>query len=260
MALTLSAERKRCQKFSTEFESSQVTDNQKKQVQLAMFHHSAILYLSLAFVVCSALVVIPPLSSRRAFLQTTVATSAAAALLGVPTAAIAATSVDSVGSIPLTNAKAPEFELPNSRGEGVTSLSSLTANKKWTVLYFYPGAFTKGCTLEARSFQKDIEEYRKLNAQIVGVSVDPVEKNAQFCSAEGLDFYMLSDTGGRVSKLYGSALSVPGFGAFSNRQTYIIDPNGNLRWIFTDVESRIPRHSSEVLEKLRELEGKQSLA
>jgi thioredoxin-dependent peroxiredoxin len=93
-----------------------------------------------------------------------------------------------------------------------------------------------------------------LNAQIVGVSVDPPERNAQFCSAEGLDFYMLSDTGGRVSKLYGSALSVPGFGTFSNRQTYLIDPNGNLRWVFTDVESRIARHSGEVLEKLTELE------
>ena len=121
------------------------------------------------------------------------------------------------------------------------------------MLYFYPGAFSQGCTLEARAFQRDIDQYRKLNTQIVGVSVDQPEKNAQFCSAEGLDFYMLSDTGGQVSKLYGSALSIPGFGTFSNRQTYIIDPDGNLRWVFTDVESRIPRHSGEVLEKLQEL-------
>lgn len=151
--------------------------------------------------------------------------------------------------------KAPDFELPNSRGEGSTTLNNLIMSKKWTVLYFYPGAFTQGCTLEARNFQSDIKSYRDLNAQIVGVSVDPPEKNAQFCSSEGLDFYMLSDTGGRVSKLYGTALSVPGFGTFSNRQTYLIDPEGNLRWVFKDVESRIPRHSAEVLEKLSELEG-----
>lgn len=44
-----------------------------------------------------------------------------------------------------------------------------------------------------------------------------------------------------------------GFGTFSNRQTYIIDPKGNLRWVFTDVESRIARHSQEVLDKLTEL-------
>jgi thioredoxin-dependent peroxiredoxin len=100
-----------------------------------------------------------------------------------------------------------------------------------------------------------LENYRKLNTQIVGVSVDPVEKNAQFCTEEQLDFILLSDRGGLVSKKYGSALSIPGFGTFSNRQTYIIDPKGELRWIFTDVESRIPRHSSEVLDKLAELEG-----
>ena len=158
-------------------------------------------------------------------------------------------------TVPQAGTKAPPFELPNSRGQGTTSLKSLVQSGKWTILYFYPGAFTQGCTLEARYFQRDIEEYRKLNTQIVGVSVDPPEKNAQFCSAEGLDFYMLSDTGGKVSKLYGSALSVPGFGVFSNRQTYIIDPQGNLKWVFTDVESRIPRHSAEVLEKLRELKA-----
>jgi thioredoxin-dependent peroxiredoxin len=113
-----------------------------------------------------------------------------------------------------------------------------------------------GCTLEARGFQRDVAVYRdELNAQIVGVSVDPVEKNAQFCSAEGLDFYMLSDTRGQVSRLYGSALSIPGFGTFSNRQTYIIDPKGKLRWIFTDVENHISRHSEEVIAKLKELQS-----
>lgn len=156
-------------------------------------------------------------------------------------------------TVPPTGAAAPNFDLPNSRGEGTTSLATLTDSGKWTVLYFYPGAFTSGCTLEARGFQKDIDQYRDLNTQIVGVSVDPVEKNAQFCSSEALDFFMLSDKGGSVSKMYGSALSVPGFGTFSNRQTYVIDPKGNLRWVFTDVESHIPRHSAEVLDKLTEL-------
>jgi thioredoxin-dependent peroxiredoxin len=100
-----------------------------------------------------------------------------------------------------------------------------------------------------------MDVYRdKLNAQIVGVSVDPVEKNAQFCTAEGLDFYMLSDTGGKVSQLYGSGLSIPGFGTFSNRQTYLIDPKGTLRWVFSDVESHISRHSEEVIAKLTELQ------
>lgn len=156
---------------------------------------------------------------------------------------------------PTVGLQAPDFNLPNSEGKGITTLSDLTKTKKWTVLYFYPGAFTKGCTLEARGFQKDISQYQSLSTQIVGVSVDSVEKNAQFCQQEALDFYMLSDAKGVVSSLYGSALSVPGFGTFSNRQTYIIDPDGNLRWVFTDVESHVARHSEEVLSKLKELQN-----
>lgn len=157
-------------------------------------------------------------------------------------------------NLPSTETKAPDFELPNSRGDGKTSLKDLTKDGKWTVLYFYPGAFTSGCTLEARGFQRDMSAYKSLNTQIVGVSVDPVEKNASFCSTEGLDFYMLSDEKGVTSKVYGSALSIPGFGTFSNRQTYIIDPKGTLKYVFTDVESRVARHSEEVIEKLAELQ------
>jgi len=158
--------------------------------------------------------------------------------------------------IPKTGAKAPEFDLPNSRSQGnLSSDDLLSKTGKWTVLYFYPGAFTSGCTLEARGFQRDIELYRKLNAQIVGVSVDSVEKNAQFCTEEQLDFIMLTDEGGKVSKSYGSALSIPGFGTFSNRQTYLIDPDGNVQHVFADVESHVARHSAEVLEKLKELQA-----
>eukprot|EP00978_Attheya_sp_CCMP212_P047196 scaffold421259_cov45-Attheya_sp.AAC.2 len=188
-----------------------------------------------------------PEASRRTFLSRVVTTTAGVGIVAAgPSIAAAA--------LPTTGIKAPSFQLPSSRGEINTTLDDLTAGGKWTVLYFYPGAFTSGCTLEARGFQRDMDQYRKLNSQIVGVSVDPVEKNAQFCNSEGLDFFMLSDEGGKVSKNYGSALSVPGFGTFSNRQTYLIDPTGNLRWVFTDVESHVARHSAEVLEKLTELQ------
>jgi len=154
--------------------------------------------------------------------------------------------------LPQTGTTAPDFTLPDSRG-GTTGLGDLTKTGKWTVLYFYPGAFTNGCTLEARGFQRDIDQFRSLNSQVVGVSVDDIEKNASFCMKEKLDFYVLSDKGGSVSKLYGSAVSIPGFGTFSNRQTYLVDPSGNLRWVFTDVEDRVTKHSAEVLEKLEEL-------
>ncbi|GFH51974.1 hypothetical protein CTEN210_08450 [Chaetoceros tenuissimus] len=188
--------------------------------------------------------------ARRSFIGSMGAT--AAGLCGMsctPKIANAATS----GATASVGVKAPSFELANSKG-GMTSLESLLQDKKYTILYFYPGAFSKGCTLESIAFQRDVEKYKALNAQIVGISVDSVEKNAQFCAEEKLDFFMLSDKGGKVSKLYGSALSIPGFGTFSNRQTYIIAPTGELKWVFTDVESHVTRHSDEVLEKLEEIQ------
>lgn len=207
--------------------------------------------------------------TRRTFFKNAITAGVAAAsgltasgvLVSNPHPALAAAVASPTASLPKTGKKAPDFELPNSRGDGTTTtLSALTKSGKYTVLYFYPGAFSKGCTLEARSFQRDIDTYRKLNAQIVGVSVDPPERNEAFCSSEGLDFYMLSDAGGELSKKYGSALSVPGFGTFSNRQTYIIDPEGYLQYVFTEVESRVPRHSAEVIEKLEELTGVKTAA
>mmetsp|Transcript_16180 Transcript_16180/g.33624 ORF Transcript_16180/g.33624 Transcript_16180/m.33624 type:complete len:203 (-) Transcript_16180:269-877(-) len=138
-------------------------------------------------------------SSRRSFVGAAAAAVGAASIVSSPLIASAASESSNAG-LPAKGAKAPEFELPNSRGSGLVTLDSLVKNSKWTVLYFYPGAFTSGCTLEARGFQKDLETYRKLNAQVVGVSVDPVEKNAQFCTEEKLDFFMLSDKGGMVSK------------------------------------------------------------
>ncbi|GMH83718.1 hypothetical protein TrST_g5869 [Triparma strigata] len=188
--------------------------------------------------------------SRSKFLKT--ASSSAAILTLLPPLFPSPASASS--AIPV--GPAPPFSLPNTRDSGTTTLTSLLATKKWTILYFYPGAFTSGCTLEARNFSRDYDEIKNLNAQVVGVSVDSVEKNKQFCESENLSFYMLSDAGGNVSKAYGSSLSIPGFGTFSNRQTYLIDPEGKIQWVFTDVESHVARHSGEVIDKLKELQGK----
>jgi len=186
-------------------------------------------------------------NARRSFLHGT------ASILATFSFSSLSYAAGSSSPLPL-GAPAPEFSLLNTRGQTIT-LDALAESGKWTVLYFYPGAFTSGCTLEARRFQEDLSSFQKLNAQIVGVSVDSMEKQTEFCRVEGLDFFMLTDQGGKISKAFGSSLSIPGFGTFSNRQTYIIDPEKNVRWAFTDVESHIPRHSTEVLEKLKELQN-----
>ena len=200
-------------------------------------------------------------NGRRNFFQQSAAIFTIARAPGPGNKVVAHASLlsSSSSSIPPLDSLAPSFELRNSRDGKLITLTSLLGTKKWTILYFYPGAFTSGCTLEARNFQTDLPYYQQLNTQIVGVSVDSVEKNSEFCIAEKLDYMLLTDEGGLVSKLYGSSLSIPGFGTFSNRQTYIIDPRGYVRWVFTDVDSKIPRHSGDVLDKLRELQKQQVL-
>jgi peroxiredoxin Q/BCP len=150
------------------------------------------------------------------------------------------------GPQPPLNQPAPEFTLPTNTNNGTISLADYRG--QWIVVYFYPKDFTPGCTLEARRFQQDLPKYIAKNTQILGISVDDVDSHAEFCDAEGLKFPLLADVDGAVSKAYGSWL-----GYSSLRHTYIVDPEGKLRAIFTGVKPVI--HSQEVLAKLEELQA-----
>lgn len=154
--------------------------------------------------------------------------------------------------LPAVSAPAPAFRLPSNTGKDI-SLDDLKG--KWSVLYFYPGDFTSGCTIEAQNFEKSADAIRGLGAEIYGVSVDSLEKHLDFKKTYGLSFPLLSDKDGKVSETYGSALKIPFMGTFSNRQTYLIDPEGKLRWVFTDVQSRLNKHADEVISKLKELQA-----
>ena len=157
----------------------------------------------------------------------------------------------SADAIPVIGADAPGFNLPSNDNGKVYSLADI--NNKRTVLYFYPGDFTSGCTIEAQNFEKNIDEFKSLNVQIIGVSVDSVSKHLDFSKKYGLDFPLLSDVDGLVSNKYGSLLDLGFIGKFSNRQTYIISPKGKIEYVFTDVESRINQHATDVLSKLKTL-------
>ncbi len=122
---------------------------------------------------------------------------------------------------------------------------------RWVVLYFYPRDFTGGCTLEARGFQRDLEAFHRAGAEVVGISADDPDSHASFCSEEGLAFPLLSDPGGQVSRLYGSWIA-----PFSQRHTFLIDPEGILRASWQAV--RPSGHSQEVFTALLELQAKHS--
>lgn len=145
---------------------------------------------------------------------------------------------------------APDFKLKSNEGKTV-SLKDYRGH--WVVLYFYPKDFTSGCTIEAHNFQRDMEKYEKAKAVILGVSVDTAESHDSFCAKEGLHFKLLADTEHTVSDAYGSMMEYNG-NKLSARNTFIIDPKGNVAKVFMGVKPT--PHSEEVLAALAELQKK----
>jgi thioredoxin-dependent peroxiredoxin len=166
--------------------------------------------------------------------------------------ALVSTSAGAFGDAPAVGDLAPDFKLTSNEGK----LSALGDFKgQWLVLYFYPKDFTSGCTLEAHNFQQDLEKYQKLNAVIVGVSVDTADSHKSFCEKEGLNFKLLSDPDGKVSDQYGSVMEYNG-AKLSARNTFIINPEGKIAKVFMKVNPKV--HSEEVLTALGELQTKSS--
>ena len=150
---------------------------------------------------------------------------------------------------PEAGSPAPQFTLKSQDG---TPVSLTDFRGKWVVLYFYPKDFTSGCTLEAHNFQRDLAEYEKRNAVIVGVSVDDPNSHKQFCVKEGLSFKLLADTDHTVSTEYGTLTHM----VFTHaaRNTFLISPDGKIARVFDDVNPA--EHSTQVLAALTELEKK----
>jgi len=142
---------------------------------------------------------------------------------------------------------APDFSLKSQDGSAV-SLQGLRG--KWVVLYFYPKDMTSGCTIEAHNFQRDLAEYEKRNAVILGVSVDNVDAHKQFCVKEGLTFKLLADHEHAVSKMYGTLTNL-GVVQYASRNTFLINPEGKIARVFTGVKPA--GHSQEVLAAIDEL-------
>jgi thioredoxin-dependent peroxiredoxin len=151
-------------------------------------------------------------------------------------------------NVPAVGSTAPDFTLPSQDGQAI-KLSALRG--LWVVLYFYPKDFTSGCTVEAHNFQRDLAEYQKRNAVILGVSVQDEKSHKQFCAKEGLNFKLLADTHKEVSKSYDSILNL-GIAKLSSRHTFLIDPQGIVRKVWLDVD--VAKHSAEVLAALNNLE------
>jgi len=144
---------------------------------------------------------------------------------------------------------APDFELPDQNGD-MHSLEDY--RDEWVALYFYPKDDTPGCTTEACEFRDDIFKFRRMGAQVLGVSLDDEASHKEFSEKFGLPFPLLADPEGTTADAYGVKTRWLGI-SVAKRQTFLIDPQGRIAKHYADVDPET--HSAELLADLADLTG-----
>ena len=131
--------------------------------------------------------------------------------------------------------KAPDFAIDASLGGNVFKFKLAEELKKGpVVLYFFPAAFSVGCTIEAHEFAEATEDYRKLGASVIGVSHDDIDALKKFSVTECRNkFPVGADADQSVTKSYDSVLSFKP--EYANRTSYVIAPNGTIVYQYTSL-------------------------
>jgi peroxiredoxin len=148
--------------------------------------------------------------------------------------------------------KAPDFTLQAAQGGDVATVDLKAALAKGpVVLYFFPKSFTKGCTVEAHMFSEHVGDYKKLGAQVIGVSGDDIETQKKFSTEECRSaFLVASDPGLKVAKQYDASLA-PGY---ANRTSYVIAQDGTIAYAYTSLDPA--KHVDNTLDALKALAAK----
>ena len=142
---------------------------------------------------------------------------------------------------------APEFTLLDADGQEV-SLSSFRGQR--VIVYFYPAAMTPGCTKEACHFRDLAGEFTAVGASRVGISVDPVAKQAKFAETQRFDYPLLSDTDGAVAAQFGVKRGLLGKLMPVKRTTFVIDTDRKVLDVIAS-ELSMDTHADKALQTLR---------
>ena len=126
--------------------------------------------------------------------------------------------------------------------EGGERLAAGDLGGQKTVLYFYPKDDTPGCTKEACAFRDRMDDYRRAEVKVYGVSLDSPESHRRFREKYKLNFPLLTDENGRASE----ALGVLGERGSANRVTFLLAPGGSIAKVYPDVTP--DTHADEILE------------
>jgi thioredoxin-dependent peroxiredoxin len=152
-------------------------------------------------------------------------------------------------NLPTIGSKAPNFTLPDEDGK----MHSLEEYKgKWVLLYFYPKDDTPGCTIEACTIRDQFQDFKSINAEVLGVSTDSIKSHRRFKDAYELPFTLLADEEKTLVNLYGVYGEKKMMGKTymgTNRTSFLISPEGVLKKIYEKVKP--PKHAAEVVEDIR---------
>ena len=134
------------------------------------------------------------------------------------------------------NTPAPDFTLPDAAG---TPHSLADFRGQWVVLYFYPRDNTPGCTRQACAFAGAYEDFKALDAVVIGVSKDSAASHQKFAEKHGLPFLLLSDPELTAIQAYGVWQEKKNYGKVSMgvvRSTFIIGSDGMIEKVMPKVK------------------------
>jgi len=144
-----------------------------------------------------------------------------------------AAAVPAVAALPV-GAPAPDFATPGAMAGKTFQFSLAKALKKGpVVLYFFPAAFTPGCTIETKAFADASDDFAKAGATLVGVSADPIDKLQKFSVETCRSKFPVAVASAKMIADYDVAL--PMFGK-SNRTSFVIGKNGKIAWVHSEMK------------------------
>jgi len=153
------------------------------------------------------------------------------------TAAILALSASlAVAAALPEGAKAPDFKLQAALAGKPMTFSLAKALKDGpVVLYFFPAAFTAGCTVEAHEFAEATDDFKKMHATVIGVTAGNADRVAEFSKLECRDkFAVAADPGAKVAATYGTQFKTKDGTPLSERTSFVIAPDGKILLSYTD--------------------------
>jgi peroxiredoxin Q/BCP len=144
-----------------------------------------------------------------------------------------------MASLPM-GANAPAFSTKGAKaGKEINVDLKKALQRGPVVLYFYPKAFTQGCTLEAHAFAEATPEFEKLGATVIGMSADDLPTLKQFSTEECRDKFAVAIATPKIIKDYDVALKREGMPqGMADRVSYVIDRNGKIAFIHSDLDYR----------------------